>query len=262
MGCKFGARFLITVSLIFWASFLSVGAAEVSDGGAVDFSVHLVKDGEFSADALANLKRQNELLEAQLKVMKEYHGSLLDTVYWALAGVLVLVSLLLGFGWFANFKIYERDKDALRKELKAHAETELAGLKSNVDEHAASAAESQDRAINEKVQDVRNKLFSECKALGARVFCLELRTLRERMEAEVNPSMALTKSIGVLELCVAGANEDIPAVLNFILKKMDEGGKFTAYEITRVQVVIDGLPAHYVSLVEKVRSRLVASDIF
>lgn len=42
--------------------------------------------------------QQIKLLEEQLRLTREFQTSLLDTVYWALGGVFLVVGLLLGFG--------------------------------------------------------------------------------------------------------------------------------------------------------------------
>ena len=56
-------------------------------------------------------------LRAQTKQMKEDNQRLLDTVHWSLGGLVTAVALVAGFGWFVNFRMYQRDKDALKKEL-------------------------------------------------------------------------------------------------------------------------------------------------
>lgn len=56
-------------------------------------------------------------LRAQLEVMWRYDQRLLYTVYWALGGLGTVVIAIIGFGWFANFRLYERDKAALKAEL-------------------------------------------------------------------------------------------------------------------------------------------------
>src|SRR2546430_2545662 len=59
--------------------------------------------------------KQEELvvLKAQLEQMRFYDARLLATVYWALGGLAALTVGVIGFGWFANFKVYERDKAQL-----------------------------------------------------------------------------------------------------------------------------------------------------
>lgn len=71
-----------------------------------------------------NLQLESELkvLKMQVATMKEYHSSLLDTVYWALGTVATVAALLVGFGWFANFKFHESEKQRLKEELEGRLE--------------------------------------------------------------------------------------------------------------------------------------------
>ena len=59
----------------------------------------------------------NELLKGELKVIREYHGSLLDTVYWSLNIVFGLVLLIIGSSWYTNFRLYEADKARILEEV-------------------------------------------------------------------------------------------------------------------------------------------------
>ena len=47
----------------------------------------------------------------------ELSTRLLNTVYCSLGTLANVTALLIGFGWFANFRVYERDKGAMRTEL-------------------------------------------------------------------------------------------------------------------------------------------------
>ena len=42
----------------------------------------------------------NELLKGELKAIREYHGSLLDTVYWTLGIVFGLVLVIISSSWY------------------------------------------------------------------------------------------------------------------------------------------------------------------
>lgn len=262
MATPMKAQPLIAACLIFFACPISLNAAENSGMRKPVPSISAVQGSNSTVEELAELKQKNRVLEAQLQITRDYHSSLLDTVYWALAGVFVVVGLLLGFGWFANFRIYERDKDILRKELHAQTEAEVVNLKSHIDTHAKQASEAQSKVLAETLENSEKKFSSRVAALDFRVFQLELKIRREKMETEKSPALALTNALHVLQLCVARSQEDVPDIIHFMLKKIDEGGKFTADEITRVQKIVDGLPAHYAALVEKLRGKLVASDIF
>ena len=77
------------------------------------------------AQQLTAAQEEVRLLKAELLIIKSYQDNLLSTVYWSL-GVLGTIAVgLVGFGWFANFRIYERDKLALSQELRAINKEEI-----------------------------------------------------------------------------------------------------------------------------------------
>src|SRR5437773_302723 len=57
-------------------------------------------------------------LRAQISIMERSEDRLLSTVLWSLGAIAGLGLLLLGFSWFLNFKVYERDKSLMRDELR------------------------------------------------------------------------------------------------------------------------------------------------
>lgn len=81
------------------------------------------------------------VVKAQAATMKEYHSSLLDTVYWAL-GVVVTVALLVsGFSWYSTFRVYEADKKDLRRDMEANDKQVLAEVDAKLGASASRVIE-------------------------------------------------------------------------------------------------------------------------
>jgi hypothetical protein len=203
-----------------------------------------------------------ELLEAQLQAQKEFQASLLDTVYWALGAVFFLTGIILGLGWLANFKVYERDKEALQRNLDARLSEEKAKLLTAISERHQHLDETVGKnldAAQKKIAAAANQRIDE---LTSRILSIEFDRSKEELDATSNHDIALTRALGLLEFCTESRPEEIAELLNFMLKKIAKGGKFTADEITRLTIILDELPAQYSALSEKLRGKLVASDIF
>ena len=86
-------------------------------------------------------------LRAQNRLMRDYDQRLLATVYWTLGSVVLLGGLLVGFGWNANSRSYERDRAALRQELQGLAREDAAKLQEQLLTMAAQSAEKLDQQV-------------------------------------------------------------------------------------------------------------------
>lgn len=75
---------------------------------------------------LALIEKQNTQLKEsiqELKIKNEsligFQSSLLSTVYWSLGFLGSITALLVGFGWWSNFRVHEKDKENLKSEIKS-----------------------------------------------------------------------------------------------------------------------------------------------
>lgn len=103
------------------------------------------------------------VLRSQLQTMQEYDQKLLTTVYWALGVVGGIAVLLVGYGWFTNWRIYERDKAALTQELESQLQSKFATLKAELATKQNAVAEEILAQASTKVESVRNDLKQEIK---------------------------------------------------------------------------------------------------
>ncbi|WP_313442759.1 hypothetical protein [Stenotrophomonas sp.] len=251
---------------LLFLAFTAVQARSLTPDARVEFEVQSPtslyggSNARIADTASQAAKQEVALLRAQLQYSKDFQDSLLSTVYWALGGTFVLVGLLLGFGWFANFKVYERDKIAMKTELEALIIAKITDLNisSVVSEEVKLASARGEAATMASMTQISNAL----EAISEKVFRIELARLKLKMESNASDSMALTDALGVMELCVLRDPDELPDVMRFMLNKIEKGGKLTAGEITRVSKVLDRLPAHYGALSEKLRAKVIASDIF
>lgn len=110
-----------------------------------------------------------QALQTEIQVMKDFIQHILSTVYFALGTVLVVLFAMIGFGWYQNVRVFERDKEALRQSLMATLKEETAnGFKD----------------INNKATE-RFKTFDENIAKALEHTHLRLADVQLRMEAAV-----------------------------------------------------------------------------
>lgn len=83
------------------------------------FNVSLV-----SPNLPPNASAEATALTAQLQQAQTYQDQLLQTVYWTLGGILTLGLALMGFSWFTNIRMNDREIERLKSELTAEAESQ------------------------------------------------------------------------------------------------------------------------------------------
>ena len=94
------------------------------------------------------------LLRGQLAEMHDYDQRLLATVYWSLSGVFLVVVVIAGLNWFANYRIYEREREFLREEVNLHAkmfQSELEQRFHKLSESVAATGQKQTDDLNRRL---------------------------------------------------------------------------------------------------------------
>jgi hypothetical protein len=79
------------------------------------------------------------VLRAQLQEAREYRADLLQTVNISLAATAGVGLLLIGFSWFANFRLLEREKTALQTVLATSLSSQLEVVKKDLAEGSAKS---------------------------------------------------------------------------------------------------------------------------
>ena len=138
-------------------------------------------------------------LREQNKIIREYHSSLLDTVYWALGGVFTLAALLSGFGWWSNFRVYEADKRRLREELDVQLkEAQSAAIIREKDSQQALIA-----SVNTKLDSLTTRFGNES---------IELRRETAALRVELTNAISnATKPIATTEARIDTLSQGLAA---------------------------------------------------
>lgn len=130
---------IIIVSLLVISFSLPVHA----QGSAVPHT-SINQDAQPSSEVIA-LRAQNEL-------MRQYDQRLLDTVYYALAALGSLALLIVGLGWYTNFRLYRRDIEALKTELNNSLHEDIAKLSQSLHAEIANHKEELKESTIEAVE--------------------------------------------------------------------------------------------------------------
>lgn len=163
------------ILLIF--ALLSATSAENNKNNAVDITATPSVDIE-----TAYKLKEFEELKIENKIIKEFHEKILDTVYWSLGSVFGILALLLGFGWWSNFKLHEKDKKGILDEVSALiSEREINQIKKihSVQESINNEIKSVMIQLNEKIDNFHmlhaevdkttNDLYEQIKTVKASI---------------------------------------------------------------------------------------------
>lgn len=100
---------------------------------------------------------KSAILQSQIELMRQYEDRILQTVYWSLGGMITVVVLIAGFGWFANFRLYEHDKKVLRQELLQLLTHEMEKIHKELDDTAR-------RAVSREVMEFKTMKYDMLRA--------------------------------------------------------------------------------------------------
>lgn len=208
------------------------------------------------------------VLKAQLATMQGLTDGMLATVHWSLGTVVLVASLLVGFGWFNASKAHERELASLRSELQSMVTAKTtenrdaleALLLSRLQELAAvgsaegkKIAEDLAKPLQGKVQELNISLDE----VRAKLEYSELKSEARYWETRGVKANELTRYIGILEWGVRQKDGyEMSESLKKIQALLEAGTQVMASTITYVSGILDTLPRDQVIHVEALRLAL------
>lgn len=230
---------------------------------------------------LSNAPRQPSpeeiALRAQLQTIREYNDKLLSTVYWALGTVVTIVVLLIGFSWFASFRVSSREKEALKQELQGTLKQDVSSLhdalKADTERRFASFKEEVDKLHAEMKKSATSageaaagKLRGQLTNLGWEVHDIRIELLvaeAKKWEAESILTIAIRRHAKILRLRVKrDTTYSLPETLDEIKRLLQKMTSINADSTRDVLNALDCLPSEYAVVASGLRERILtlASD--
>ncbi len=109
-------------------------------------------------------------LLAEVRVLREFTQHILTTVYFSLATVAVVLLTMVGFGWYQNFRAYERDKEALRQSLSTSLQQDVARRFTEIESMFADRLNAVDQSVASAMEQTLNRLADSNLSHQAAVF--------------------------------------------------------------------------------------------
>jgi hypothetical protein len=216
--------------------------ANIADASAQKPSTSKARDQLQGAPATGQSAKTPEgetdevkLLRQQLETMREYDQKLLSTVLWSLSGVFLLVILLGGYSWFSNFRIYNRDLESIRQQIRLDVQQEVAALRLVAAEERETSREKladQFERLSATISAQVNELRSAMEDADSRRSKSEEQLRTFARETAASSSAAIRYEMNLFRLDVAGLK-------SYVFDRAKDSYQLLASLIEQLQVIVD-----------------------
>jgi len=212
--------------------------------------------------ATATNQTSNEIsvLQAQLEEMRFYDQRLLTTVYWSLGTVVTLAILFAGFSWFSNFRLYERDKESLRRELSLETDKLRSDVKTLFAEQKSTLSMAIEEKISSELQEEFSNINSRLDRLGMNLKSNEISVelleakLWELKAVDINAMKAYESA---LEKAIStNQSQYYSAILNGILSTIERLNWVTTHTMANLERLFSQLPTEQQPSCNNIREKL------
>lgn len=182
------------------------------------------------------------VLRAQVAQMKESDDRLLSTVHWSL-GVTAAVGLaLVGFGWFANFKLHDREITTLREEVGRIVEEQVRAQREQISASLMTEVQS-------AVAEVKKKLEGRIEHAQHGVMMLmyddAADDAAEREKAGNKESALSAHNVRAAAAIVLGDKEKVASSLDSMRRLLKAGAEPSAKLAAQINTTIERAPATF-----------------
>lgn len=232
----------------------------------VCFAILIASFFGFAANALAQATsserisavNQIQILQSQVDILNQTNNKILNTIYWALGGLITALLTIVGLNFFQNFAINKGKFDSLQKQIEADLFTEKEkstsaqqGAIASIQEENTKKLSSINASIDVKVKMAVEGSLREFKTNIDKINAeyedvqrdnLVRKAFEHKAESRMGYIINLTE---VLEIDIKKDSEwRINESLERISKCLDEGYK-NAQSMADLNIVLNKLPEQY-----------------
>lgn len=187
-----------------------------------------------------------DVIKAEVQLLKDFTQNILSTVYFALSTTVLILLTLIGYNWFQNYRVYERDREVMRESLSASIAQSLETARADL-----KALMSQQLDAHERDNKAS---FAHFDKRMAEVFGLAMRQI---METTLNTAASIhrtthaapTPETDLLQLLIATRAmigrvgiDSLKHALSEIVRTMEETPKMGVHNMTSLLELAGALP--------------------
>lgn len=200
-------------------------------------------------------RASEELIEAkaQVRAMQEFRTAILATVHWTLGVVLTLGMLLFGFNWYANFRVSEREREALREQLQSEVDSLRAEL-------LKASGEIRNKMQADVREEVRNSTADLGRALRAEIDRLHHAVLSQKLETARMGEVRESELLVLLQIVEQSKKDGHNAYLDSALVDLEaclmKTDSLTPKNLQAIETTLSTLGTENSPAVSRIRARL------
>ena len=236
---------------------------------------------------IAELEKQNALLKQQYELTRGFQSDVLTTV-WASLSVLAAMTLgLIAFGWWTNFRLYERDKHSLLQELtnttgtrvtraeqalRSELQTErgrtdnvLEDIRVHIQQTRSTQLEAVDAAVLNLSRKLEKSIEDSKRASDRNIGYVALELTRFKINTakkDKHWSLVLTLALEQVENASSMKDEWYAKVgLEALDQAMAGGGKFTKSEFEKAPDILGRVPERLDQIAAAIIAKLKDANV-
>jgi len=118
----------------------------------------------FAILTFTSFSAQGRAQEDAIQYLVRANDKILQTVYWALGSILVILLLIIGLGWYNNLRVYRKDLDSMRESVSVAIKeraSEIEGrLNTQIEKRAKDVLQSSKVAVQESIAQLQKSIDS------------------------------------------------------------------------------------------------------
>ncbi len=230
---------------------------------------------------LSSVTLQLTQLQNEMEIVKSYSSQFLQTIYWSLGVVASIALILVGFGWFTNFRLLDQEKKSIRSEMQTTLKSDLKDSLNRIDERYSESQKLVTDLIEQAIKRSETRMLFD---IGSKHELLESRTVDlersiqaihyeledieyRRWTSEGVYTNAIRCAVGLVNIAISIKQDfRISRALDYILRSIkrlneEHRTRMTADDISYLQKTLETVYAANSFVIDAIREQIAQMKV-